>query len=590
MKPKEEKYEYEPALAEGRSRGSIEDEDFEKLYLRAIKEYRILPNEKVNDLAVKAKAGDEVSRNELVESMLRLAAYMARSYYKKGYNPSLSLPDMNGEACRGLLECIEKYDPKKASFSTYAAQWMKKYLKAYMDSVFKKEDSTTPFDDPVVNEKEESARSREEITADPNGVAMEDYADKDFLENDLRKVIGQRSEEEQEFMNLRLGWKDGVPKSLAEIAGIMKKKETDLRIFENRTVKKLQDTGGVDRLREFLASEALLLDPDEMHGYDSGKEIMIFIKRILNDETDEKHPITQEQIIQKLRSEYRCDAERKTIARNIGYLKMAGMDIVEQKGGGYYLAERKFTEPELRFLIDAVLSSRYISKKDSDMLIKKLASKSSRYFRDTFPHIARTGEWGKTDNSELFLNIDLIDHAISEGKKISFEYYHYDISGTLKHSSTPVVSPYQMVIHNQRYYLIGKSDNYPTVVHYRLERMKNMKILDKPVSPIRELPGFENGFDFKRYATQLPYMYSDRPVTVVFLADKEIIDQVIDWFGSDVKMEEYDDSRVRVQVKSSPEAMKYWALQYLKHVQVIMPKTLRKEIRQILDEAGKKYD
>jgi hypothetical protein len=149
-----------------------------------------------------------------------------------------------------------------------------------------------------------------------------------------------------------------------------------------------------------------------MEGYSAKKTSLYRILQILREYSDEKHPLTQDMILGRLDRDFGINLERKAVSRNIGYLRDMGFEIESCKEGGVYLAEREFEDSELRLLIDAVLSSRYISAAHSADIIKKLCAQSNIYFKNHVKNIYSVNEWGKTDNQELFLNIELIDEAI----------------------------------------------------------------------------------------------------------------------------------------------------------------------------------
>ena len=125
----------------------------------------------------------------------------------------------------------------------------------------------------------------------------------------------------------------------------------------------------------------------------------------------------------------------------------------------------------------------------------------------------------------------------------------------------------------------------------RVDRMSNMRIYDKPSTPITSIQGYENGVDFKKIASTMPYMYTDAPERIEFIADEEIVDQIVDWFGTDVRMEKITDEekKIRVHLFASPTAMEYWALQYVNHVEVVKPESVRQSIREALAGGMEKY-
>ena len=326
-----------------------------------------------------------------------------------------------------------------------------------------------------------------------------------------------------------------------------------------------------------------------MESFEPKKLALIRIWQILKEYSDYDHPLTQEDISDKLGSLYGISIERKAISRNLSLLKEAGVDVGSRKAGSY-LETREFEDSELHMLIDGVLSSKHVTARHSKDLIERLCSLSNRYFRSSVKHIHSVNDWSKTDNQALFYNIELIDTAIEEGRQIHYDYNKYGIDKKLHKTSQQYVSPYLMILHNQRYYLMAYSEYWKNTVFHRLDRITNMTVVDKPATPISSLPGYKNGIDYKELSNAMPYMYTDRPEPVEFIADVTVIDQIIDWFGRDARITKMDDeSKVRVAVRVSPNAMEHWATQYVDHVEVLSPAPLRERIRESLENGMKKY-
>ena len=311
------------------------------------------------------------------------------------------------------------------------------------------------------------------------------------------------------------------------------------------------------------------------------------ILQILEEYTDYDHPLTQEEIVNYLDKDYGLMVERKLVGRNLSILKEAGYDIESDRRGSY-LAERPFEDSELRLLIDGVLSSRYITARHSKDLIQKLCGLSNKYFLSHVKHICSVNDWSKTDNSALFYSIEVIDTAIEEGKQIAFHYNKYGADKKLHKTSEQRVSPYQLILHNQRYYLVSCNEKHKNLGHYRLDRITEIRLLDEPATPLKSLPGHEFGIDYHDYATSLPYMYADKPEVVDFLADETVVDQIVDWFGDNARIARQGD-KLHVTVKASPLAMEYWAMQYLNHVEILSPASLRTRIRENLERGIEKY-
>lgn len=327
-----------------------------------------------------------------------------------------------------------------------------------------------------------------------------------------------------------------------------------------------------------------------MESFEPKKLALIRIWQILKDYSDFDHPLTQEDIAEKLQNEYGIILERKAISRNISLLKEAGIDI-ESRRAGSYLECRDFEDSELHMLIDGVLSSKYITAKHSKDIINRLCGLSNKYFRSNVKHIHSVNDWYKTDNQALFYNIELIDTAIEEGKQVHYDYNKYGTDKKLHKSSHQYVTPYLMVLHNQRYYLMAFSEYWGNMVFHRLDRITNMIVVDKKATPIRNVPGYESGINYKELSSTMPYMYTDRPEHIDFIADIGIIDQIIDWFGSDIRIVNADEEgKAKVSVKASPKAMVHWAMQYMDHVEITAPESVRNRIRESLQNGIMKYN
>ena len=305
--------------------------------------------------------------------------------------------------------------------------------------------------------------------------------------------------------------------------------------------------------------------------------------------------MTHEAIAEYLYKDYDIEADRKFVAKQITLLHEAydvlssPIVIISDKRKGTYIEQRTFEDSELRFLIDGVLSSKYITPKHSKDLIEKLCGQANQYFRPRVKNIYSVNDWNKTENVAVFLNIELIDEAIESGKQLRFVYNKYGADKKLHQTSHPRVSPYQLILHNQRYYLMARHERFEKVNFYRLDRITDIEIVDKPLTDIHSVEGYQSGIDYKKISSGRPYMFSDKLEYVEFLTDEGTLDQVIEWFGKDVKIEN-EGGRYKVSLLASPSAMEYWALQYVKSVEVISPKSLRERIKETLANGVKMYE
>ena len=326
-----------------------------------------------------------------------------------------------------------------------------------------------------------------------------------------------------------------------------------------------------------------------MDSFEPKKLALIRIWQILKDYSDFDHPMTREDIAGHLENDYGIVIERKAISRNISLLKEAGIEIGSQRAGSY-LESRDFDDSELRLLIDGVLSSKHITAKHSRDLIDRLCRLSNKYFKSSVRHVYSVGDWSKTDNVALFYNIELIDTAIEEGLQIHYDYNKYGADKKLHKTSQQYVSPYQMLLHNQRYYLMAYSEYWGNMVFHRLDHITNMTVTDRKATPIQDVKNYEGGINYRDLASNMPYMYTDPQERVDLLADAAIIDQIVDWFGDGARITEAEDeNKVMVSIKASPNAMEHWAMQYISHVEIIHPESLRERVKKTLENGLKKY-
>ena len=150
-------------------------------------------------------------------------------------------------------------------------------------------------------------------------------------------------------------------------------------------------------------------------------------------------------------------------------------------------------------------------------------------------------------------------------------------------------SPYQLVLHNQHYYLVFLSEKWHKICHFRVDKITNIEITDEPSTPLRSVDGYANGLDYKKYATALPYMFTDEVERISFICDECVIDQVVDWFGKNISIYDIGGGKYEVSVTASPNAMEYWAMQYLNYVEIKTPTELRERIKNNLQKAEEKY-
>ncbi len=335
------------------------------------------------------------------------------------------------------------------------------------------------------------------------------------------------------------------------------------------------------------------------------KKLSFAILDILRKYTDEDHRLSQKDIIDILRTEYDMTADRKSIKRNITSLMEMGYEInfsealrmFPNKDGvleeSYILSdfwlEREFTDGELRLLIDSLLFSKHIPYNQCKELVEKLEGLSNRYFRSRIRFI-RTFEETKPKNLQLFYTIEIIDEAIATGKQVAFTYNEYGTDKKLhpKRDREYIVNPYQMAATNGRYYLIGNYDKYGNLANYRMDRITNICLLDTPVKPKEQVKDGKH-FSLPKHMAEHLYMFSGESIPVTFRMKKIILNDVIDWFGTDIAFSDETEEEVTARVTVNWHAMRHWALQYCRHVRILTPENLAEQVQQDMTEALDRY-
>lgn len=328
-----------------------------------------------------------------------------------------------------------------------------------------------------------------------------------------------------------------------------------------------------------------------MYDKELAKRMLNFlILDILKEYSDEDHHLTQQEILRLLKLKYDVECDRRSVKSNVEALKAFGYDIDMEDG--YCLLERDFDESELRLLIDSVLFSKNISQSVAQSLISGLKEQGNRYFRAKVPHIHNLPEMRYADNTQVMYNLDVLNTAIAENKKVSFIYNGYGADFKLhpKRKNRYVVNPYQLVANNGWYYLVANYDKYDDISHYRIDKITKIEIMQEKSKPVSKVKEMEKGFSLPRHMAEHIYMYSGESVTVKLLADKTIMNELIDWFGKDFRILEKNDDTIKILVKCNEEAMKYWALQYDPYVEVLEPEHLRERVKEAVNNMAEKYN
>ncbi len=326
-----------------------------------------------------------------------------------------------------------------------------------------------------------------------------------------------------------------------------------------------------------------------MYGTGNKKMLNMLILEILQKYSDEEHSLTQQEIIRLLNQNYGMECDRRSVKNNVVSLKEMGYDISMEKG--YRLLSHDFDDSELRILIDSVLFSKSISTRQAKGLIEKLRDHASNFFNAKVTHVCNLPDLPRTANKQAMYSLYAINDAISEKHKISFIYNEMGIDFKLhaKRQEPYIVNPYQIVANNGRFYLICNYDKYDNVAHFRIDKMTDVRVLEERAKPMKQVPELKDGLNLPKHMAEHMYMFSGPSTPVTLETTEDMMSELVDWFGSDFRVEKIGADRIRARITCNEQAMRYWALQYGPYVEVTKPELLRKQIIEDINEMAGKY-
>lgn len=305
---------------------------------------------------------------------------------------------------------------------------------------------------------------------------------------------------------------------------------------------------------------------------------LLALQRYLYKYTDEQHPASTQDLIDEMnRQGY--PGNRKTIKDDIDALCKFGMDIITNvsRGNSYYVGSREFEIPELKLLVDAASSSRFISTVRSEQLIDKLTGMASVYEQEQIRPRIFTDARIKANNLQLYYVIDVLIRAVQAKKKVSFQYGDFDADKNkiLKNNGEVYVnSPYGCLWSDDFYYLIGYSEKHGKVVTFRVDRIVELEIMNEDIVPEPE------GFNMADFARTVIEMYDGEPQEVELLCDNELMKNVIDKFGENIKTERVSEIQFKATVNVSTSKTFYaWCFRFAGQMQIVGPDSVVEEYR-----------
>ncbi len=314
---------------------------------------------------------------------------------------------------------------------------------------------------------------------------------------------------------------------------------------------------------------------------------LLYIIGILEKESDEEHPMATQSLIDRL-GEYDIKAERKAIYNDIECLCEFGYDIIHipGKNGGYYMGSRRFSLPELKLLVDAVQSSKFITVKKSRELISKLSDMVSRYDAGHLNRQVDVFNRVKTMNESIYYNVDYLHRAMNNNHEITFKYYdlNYKKERVLRHDGKVYrVSPWSLCWDDENYYLISYDEETAAIRHFRVDKMTDIRQSQE----MRKGKEVFSQFDRADYSKQVFGMFSGEAEPVVLRCRKSLAHIIFDRFGTDLSVRSVDGDFFEATVKVIASRPFFsWVFQFGGDVNIISPASVISDYKELIDNVN----
>jgi len=320
---------------------------------------------------------------------------------------------------------------------------------------------------------------------------------------------------------------------------------------------------------------------------DNQKLKIFYILDYLKENSHQDHPVRAVELLSML-EKHNIICDRKTVYSDIAALQDYGVDIVSLPGknGGYYIASRNFELPELKLLIDAVLSSRFLTEKKSRELIEKLCKECSVYDAQLMRRDVLVSGRVKSMNETIYYNVDSIQEAIGQNLQITFRYFDWGMDGKRRYREKSYqASPYGLCQDNENCYLLAHSPRYG-ITSYRVDRMSDIHLTSEKRTPCPELTGKA----LQEHANRLFQMYSGDATTVKLRFHRDLTNVVIDRFGRDILLiPDGDDHFVfTVNVAVSPMFLS-WVIGFGAKAKILHPQSVVDACRELCTQTLAQY-
>lgn len=317
----------------------------------------------------------------------------------------------------------------------------------------------------------------------------------------------------------------------------------------------------------------------------------LYLMDIMLQRTDDQHMLNASQLSKILEQEYSIPTDRRTIYTEMEILSTYGLDVQQKKGTnpGYYIGARDFELPELKLMVDAVQSSKFITENKSRQLIQKLEKLCCKSDAEILAKQVFVVNRPKTENETIYYNVDDIHTAIFANKEISFQYAEWTMQKKMrlkKDGAMYVVSPWALTWDDENYYLVAYDDKAGIIKHYRVDKMLHMSVLE---TERKGRESFEN-FDLAAFAKKTFGMYGGVDTEVTLSCVSHLAGVILDRFGQDTWMVPTDKEHfhARVLVSVSPQFFG-WVTGIGSGMQIEGPENVRQQYKEYLQEIMNKY-
>lgn len=315
------------------------------------------------------------------------------------------------------------------------------------------------------------------------------------------------------------------------------------------------------------------------------------LAQIMLEKTDEEHYITMPEIMDAL-NEYEITADRKTIYADLRDLEQLGIEVEGESIGNryhYHVVSSSFELPELKLLVDAIQSSKFITEKKTNALIKKLETLVSKYDASKLQRQVFVSGRIKTMNESIYYTVDAIHNAISENKKIKFQYFQWNLKKEmeLRHNGAYYhISPWGLSWDDENYYLVGYDSDAGKIKHYRVDKMLHIRMTDED----REGKEHFKKLDMAEYAKKSFGMYGGKEQSVKLFVENSLAGVIIDRFGKDIMMIPADREHFTVNVDVRVSGPFFgWIISLGEGVKILGPEDVVDQMREEIDRLQRQY-